>query len=70
LNLSFIDQFFTRSEPQPLWSQIQRREEKKQEAIKQPQVQERGAMQQVQKGQLNVDEKQVQFLCKFHRLLF
>jgi len=28
------------------------------------------AMQQVQKGQLNVDEKQVQFLCKFHRLLF
>jgi len=35
--------------------------------MQQPQVQERGAMQQVQKEQLKVDEKQVHFLCRFKR---
>jgi len=82
LNISIIDQFFTRSQPQPPWLQNQRREEEKREAVQQPQaqvqerealqqpqaqVQERGAMQQVQEGQLKVNEKQVHFLCKFQR---
>jgi len=78
LNISIIDQFFTRSQPQPPWLQNQRREEEKREpqaqvqereALQQPQaqVQERGAMQQVQEGQLKVNEKQVHFLCKFQR---